>query len=274
MEPGALAEDGDRSGGEGSLGALRMLGRALDLYRRHFWLFFGLALAATLAATFGLRLPLDNWLFERMWELPLPDEIDPTPIKDLLLGTVEWCALLFFEGFFVHVALTLSMGQGMRPGSAVTATLASVIPILVLCIATALITMAGTLLLIVPGIYLSAAYYVLLPVIVFERSGMGGMSRTWRLGRGHRWAIALMLVVTLSLSYGVWTLHDALIPQSWYDFGTREGEAVFYYWPDVLIAVIQALLFPVLSLPTVTVYLRLREIKEGGQAEQLVEVFE
>ncbi|MEM7499462.1 MAG: hypothetical protein AAF371_15900 [Pseudomonadota bacterium] len=55
----------------------------------------------------------------------------------------------------------------------------------------------GLLLLVLPGLWLTAAFAVFIPATVFEGAGLKGASRSLVLTKGYRWPIAGLILVTI-----------------------------------------------------------------------------
>lgn len=103
----------------------------------------------------------------------------------------------------------------VRPGAAPRAALAAALaawPALVGAILlTALPTGLGFLLLIVPGLYLTARLFLMVPVAAVERLGVVPMiRRSWDLTRDCGWTIALLLVLGILFTLGASVLATGL----------------------------------------------------------------
>ena len=53
----------------------------------------------------------------------------------------------------------------------------------------------GTALFVLPGLYLSALWYVVVPAVLAEGRGLSALSRSGDLTRGHRWAVMGLFVI-------------------------------------------------------------------------------
>lgn len=140
---------------------------------------------------------------------------------------------------------------------------------LVLCsIVAILAVLLGLALLVVPGLYLMAAWYAVIPAIMLEGAGMGAFGRSARLTRGYRWPLvglsAIFLLIHLVVAIvaaGVQSLFaqiggPMLIASALTGVLTGAGLAAFG------------------SALSVAVYLRLREIGEVSGAPELAAVFD
>lgn len=126
------------------------------------------------------------------------------------------------------------------------------------------------------SLYVMARYALLVPVIVAERPGLGALGRASALTKGYRWPVAgglvlmAMLLMLLNLVYAVgFGALFYLDPQLTFT-GSSAGILAF----SLIGLVTSALAYAVLAIFVALLYARLREIKEGPRAEDLVAVFE
>jgi hypothetical protein len=172
-----------------------ILGGAFRLYWRHFLLF------ATIA--FGVAIPVDLLIYgvagELLWSnddfaatLPIGAEIAATVAPVLVL------APLITGG---HVRAVMDLAEGRKPSPlAALAAAARRLPALAAAVTlTALGELLGLVLLIAPGIYLWAVWWVAAQAVVAEGLGpLEAMSRSRQLVKGDWWrvfGIALLITV-------------------------------------------------------------------------------
>lgn len=115
----------------------------------------------------------------------------------------------------------------------------------------------GLLLFIVPGLLLMTWWALLAPVIVLERSGVGGaFGRSRELVRGNGWqvfGIIVLLVIVQAIVSGILSAVALAIDD------TVVSDAIGSYVGNVLVA-------PLAALAATVVYLRLREAYGGAGA--------
>ncbi len=205
-----------------------------------------------------------------------------SPIESSMRAVISilvfWPLILSIQAAIARSAITFQLGHGLRLGTALMSAMVSILPIVLLGFVTSLIWSLGALLLIVPGLYLAAAFYALTPAIVYEDVGWRAMSRTLELTRGYRWSIVAVILVTLTMSVliivGLTMAHQLGAPL----VGLYDG--VQLYAPAALLLLIlidsltTGLTYPIAMIAIAMTYLRLREIKGDGSADALLEIFE
>ena len=132
--------------------------------------------------------------------------------------------------------------------------------------------MVGTLLFVVPGLWLYGVFSVVVPAIVIDGAGFGAIRRSADLTKDYRWPIigtlvlvflcVMLLSIVLSFVFALFggnPLEEALSPTPgpWLIFEAVLN-AVAYGWTSVAVAMIFA---------------RLKEIKEGVSVSDLADVF-
>jgi len=182
---------------------------------------------------------------------------------------------LLTMGAITMAAYDVRLGHPVRIASYLARTLAAAPAIIVLGILLYLLMGLGFMLLVLPGLYIMARYWVLAPAILVEGAGFRGLGRAAELTRGYRWpilgAVVLLFIVlflismALALSLGV-----AAAPNP---FGTTALLSPGYTVVLLVQAVSAAIQITILSIFTALLYARLREIKEGLGMEDLAAVF-
>ncbi|TYC70093.1 hypothetical protein FMN63_09305 [Stappia sp. BW2] len=126
-----------------------------------------------------------------------------------------------------------------------------------------------------------SVFLVLVPAVVIERAGFGGLRRSWSLTKTYRWQIAgALLAVWL---YSVVVALAGALPV---ELLAREGRYAFapqaglfagqgrFAWALPVYAATNALANGPLAILASLVYVRLREIKEGTSVDQVADVFD
>ena len=121
----------------------------------------------------------------------------------------------------------------------------------------------GMLLLLLPGLYLTAAFSVLIPLLMIERRGGNTLGRCWTLTQGYRWHILGLLLVTGFAIILISLMINLILVI------TLMGDAANLWAAAVVEILIWALLTAILCILTTNIYLRLREIKEGVTVEAI-----
>ena len=135
------------------------------------------------------------------------------------------------------------------------------------------LTVLGTILFIIPGIYLSLIYYVVTPVAVIEGLGVGeSLSRSSELTQGQRWRI-FWLGFALIFVYGTILLVPAFLVGALSAIGAEESLAstIGMFVVIVVIGVMSSIL---LSVTSTVVYRDLKLIHGDFDEESLLAVFD
>ncbi|MGB0900426.1 hypothetical protein [Halocynthiibacter sp.] len=182
----------------------------------------------------------------------------------LALGTLQ-------VAIQVLVCAQIVRGEPIDIGSCISHALTCLAPLVVLSMVTYLCVLAGAMLLIIPGLLIAAMWAVLIPAVLFEGAGFGGLGVSAYLTREYRWPIigagilifGLMFVVFLVMLFAIG--FNAIAAPS----ELLLAEPVWFVALESLVtAVFQA----ISSLFSVLLYTRLKDIKEGGSGN-VEEVF-
>jgi len=96
--------------------------------------------------------------------------------------------------------------RGQKAGLAdcITRGLATMVPVIIGSLLASLAIGLASIALLVPGIILALMWWVYIPVVVVERSGIsGGFGRSSELTRGRRWHILGLVIIVLVISFVV-----------------------------------------------------------------------
>ncbi|WP_394693667.1 hypothetical protein [Hyphobacterium sp.] len=260
-------------GGKIPLDVGRMLSQSFSIYFKNLPLFFLIVFIPTL---------LFEFFYNRLISSSL--ENDPNNIGAMLLsGLVSLILYLVLmvlaQAVIVRMAVSVQVGQGTAVGKAISAALAGFFPILILGILVGIMSGIGFLLLIVPGLYIMAMFYVMVPTIVFENAGFGAFERSLKLTENYRWAIVgtvvvLAIIIWIVAAIGGAILIGAFMATGGGDVFLQDATPSYPIWYSVVNAAVSSLAAPLSLIASGVVYARLKEIKEGGQAADLLKVFE
>ncbi|QNL19611.1 hypothetical protein HXX25_09930 [Hyphobacterium sp. CCMP332] len=260
-------------GGKMPLDVGRMISQSFGLYFKNLPVFFLIVFIPTL---------IFELFFNRLFASNFQN--DPSDVLAMLAGTfgslfVYLVLMILAQAVIVRMAVSLQVGQGSAVGKAISAALAGFFPILILGILVGLMTGIGLVFLIVPGLYIMAMFYVMVPTIVFENAGFGALERSLKLTENYRWAIigtaiVLIIIIWIVSAIGGAILVGAFMATGGSDTFLQGNTASYPIWFSVLNAAISSLAAPLSLIASGVVYARLKEIKEGGQAGDLLKVFE
>ena len=181
------------------------------------------------------------------------------PLIGVVLGSV-------LSGVVLLAAYDSTLNRTIDIPAYVNRTLAFIFPIVILSIVFAIIMYIGLFLLIIPGLYIAARFSVLVPAIIIDGVGWGGMGRAQDLTKGYRWPIVGALIL-IALAVLVVALVIAGITYLAYSLTGIVGyiliQAIGSTFTTGIMGCFSALLFA-----------RLKEIKEGVGMSDIATVFE
>jgi hypothetical protein len=181
----------------------------------------------------------------------------------------SWIGGAFLHAALTHGAVVQFGGRTPGVGECMAAGLRFFLPIIAIILLNGLGVGFGFVLLIVPGLMLMTAWFVIIPAAVVERVGIfGAFSRSGRLTKGHRWAI-FFLVFLMGFANYVVQVFEIQVSRALLEAGLSRFWAVAV--PFVLITPFAWVIWIV---GVSSIYFELRHIKEGVQADQLAAVFD
>jgi hypothetical protein len=205
----------------------------------------------------GVLLPIAFWLF---LGVAIVEELTREALSLFWLGLVVSLAVsTLYQGMVVRL---VSDGQGGRRDSSVGDLVRSVLPVLGPLIGAGILAglgiAAGTVLLVVPGLYLATIWAVIAPAIVVERRGVSdAFGRSRQLVRDHGWPVFWVLAVAYLIEAAA-AVAFALIAVSLAD------ETLIRLVFSALASTIAA---PITALVASVLYFRLLAIQDEGVAE-------
>lgn len=177
----------------------------------------------------------------------------------LLAGLAQWMIGVVVSGILVLVALDALLGKRHGFGQYLAQTLRLFLPLIVLFFLYVIATAVGSLLFIVPGVYIGARYFPLVPAMLFENIAWSGLGRARDLTRGYRWPLAglilLSLILVAAIAGSVFVLQTAL----------PVGGGVAFAL-EILLSALSTVYYTMLSA---VVYLRLREINDAMTRDEI-----
>ncbi len=263
------------------LGIGNLIGDSFGLFFRRLPLFAGIAFVPALIVNVISAVAMRG-VVEQAASGPSEFAIF-TPTYFVVIG------LAMLSGFFIMGLLTLAAydaatNRPARIGAYLGITLRYLIPMVVLGIIFTIAFYVGFLLLVVPGLYIAARFWVMVPAMLVEPAGWGALGRASRLSKGYRWpmvgaliVIVIMLIILSLIINAVaglllfGSMTGALSPENSAELLAPSGGAMII--SAVLQAIGGALTYGLLAIFTALLYARLREIKEGTSVEDLAQVF-
>jgi len=196
------------------------------------------------------------------------------PVLFLLWELAMIVASLVSFGAMVHATVTSLDGRPVRIGQSLGAGVKRFFPLLGVGIVFGLGTGLGFLLLIVPGILLTLAWYMAMPVAVVERRGVfGSLGRAASLSKGHRVTLLGVGIVYFLLAMGGYFGIALVAVIGGFLVGKTGGATGMF----VVVAPIGAIYYVAISSLyaafIAAAYHGLRMEKDGTSPEQLADVF-
>lgn len=198
-------------------------------------------------------------------------EAEPTVTDILLILLLVVLSLLTYLA--TTAAVTYGTVQDLRGrragiGDIMSHTIAALLSALGVAVLATLIALAGSILLVVPGIIAMCMLYVALPVAVVERPGvLGSLRRSRELTKGNRWQIFALFIV----AYVVSSLLQMLGGFANLAVAGLTDIAIIGELPGLLTTVLSYAWSAVLSA---VAYHQLRIAKDGVDAEEIAAVFD
>lgn len=179
------------------------------------------------------------------------------------------------QGALVRATVAHSEGRKSSLAESAMAGLRVALPLFLLALLSALGIGLGFLLLIVPGVILYVMWSVAAPALVEERLGpIEALGRSSDLTRGARWKIFGLILVILVL-YWLFSALVAMLGVLWYGgldgLATRAGTMPLGYL--VINAIAGTITSAVWGVILTSLYVELRDWKDGPRTEALADIF-
>ncbi|MBC7976371.1 MAG: hypothetical protein H7138_15480 [Myxococcales bacterium] len=206
-----------------------------------------------------------------LWNLGLlQGEMTDARIGALIQALEYSSRLMIVLNIVVSAALTYGVvmdlrGQRVSIGACIVAGLARFFPVIGVCFLSAVCVIAGTIVLLIPGLIVFCMLYVSSQVAVFERPGViGALKRSRDLTDGHKLEILGLLVLLGLVSWGLQWLIDSVMFSS-FEAADRIHIARYVY----VLLTEEVILGSIASVMPGVAYYFLRIEKEGVTAAQL-----
>ncbi len=256
-----------------SLDVGNIISSTFGLFFRHFPMFFIIVFVPYLLLELVLNRVVQSLVASN------PNDVFAILMASYATMIPFWIVFILVQAVIVRVAISLRLGQGAQLSAALGAAVRGFFPILLLGMVSGIAMALGFLFLIVPGLYLAAMFYVVIPAIVFEKAGFSGLGRSISLTEDYRWAIVGVIVLLIIIMWLVSAVVGGImIGAMTAGSGSLEALATqpfaFPWWYGVINAAISAATTPITLISVAMIYARLKEIKEGGSAGDLLKIFE
>jgi uncharacterized membrane protein len=180
------------------------------------------------------------------------------------------------QGALVRATVAFSEGRKSSLGESAMAGLRVALPLFLLGLLSAVGMALGLILLIVPGVLLYLIWSVAAPALVEERLGpIEALGRSRRLTKGARWTVFGMTLVVL-IAYAMFSALVGALSVTWYgntieiaanDLGGIQSSTL------LIEGISGTLTSAVWGVVQTSLYVELRNWKDGPQAETLADIF-
>jgi uncharacterized membrane protein len=189
----------------------------------------------------------------------------------LLSSLVGIVIAALVQGALTRAVVTANEGRRASFGESIATGLRVILPLIGLSIVIGIGVMIGFVLLIVPGIVLLLVWAVAVPALVVERVGIfDALRRSAELTKDSRWKI-LGLFLVLLVVYWVLSAILGAVGLKMYSAATAAtGLTVFNLLGSIVLGTVFNTLWGTIQP---SLYVELRQSKEGDSAQHLAEVF-
>lgn len=250
----------------------RVIGRAVATMRGNPLVVFGLALVFA-----GIPAAIVNAASRAMRGPALPDRTHMLGygVFTLLTGVVGLLFYVLAQAAIVRATTAQAEGRRAGFGECAGAGLRAMVPLIGLDLLLGLAVGAALVFLIVPGVLLFTMWTVANPALVAERIGVfTAFSRSAYLTRGARWKvfgvnlIALVFTWLISSVLGLVTLAGSGL--AGFAAMARSGPPLWYLLSSTII---QTLVIAIWATIQTSLYVELRDWKDGPEGAALADVF-
>lgn len=169
-------------------------------------------------------------------------------------------------GAITHGVINHLAGKKVSLGAMVAAGMRRALPLLLVGLLCYVLVVLGTVLLVIPGIWVACALAVAIPAVVVERPGVfGAIKRSFAITKGKRFAVFVVYLVLFAVMIAVVSV-GTVLPMMTASFSPLLG--------FVLGQLVNAVFGTLLWVAPSVVYHDLRVAKEGVATAQLAAVFE
>lgn len=254
-----------------ALGIGQIFSGAFSLLHRHLMLFMALCVPLAMITPILSAIMFRSGLYQDIdiGETGLTAFFGTGSTLLILLEIVIWALV---AAATTHASYRLRSDAPVSAGQAYGTTLRHAVPIVLVMLVTGIATGLAFMALIVPGLYLSALWFVIVPAIVVERQGFGAIQRSGQLTEGYRWAIVglfvIYVLIMMLIGAGVGFVISFIETGLYSAIGT-----IGLYVGAAIEGVLGGYFYAIGAILAAEVYARLREIKEGATTNELAEVF-
>lgn len=201
------------------------------------------------------------------------DAIRAAALGGLAVGLISMISRSLVSGCVTRATVAYSQGHRASLGECLSVAFQRAVPVIVVSILFGLAVVLGLVLLIVPGIILAVMWSVVVPITVEERTGiLGAFGRAQELTRGARWTIfglfLLILVIGMVIGFVGVLVSTLTIGMSYANPAIASSVPAL-----VLNAIVLTLVSAFSSALVTSLFVELREWKDGPEDRKLGDIF-
>ncbi|RDC71475.1 hypothetical protein DLJ49_14800 [Rhodovulum sp. 12E13] len=270
------------------LGVTELVGRVFRLFRERFQEIFLVSLlysVVSLAVSLALIGPERTFGLTDQGTVPVGGEGGMGPggmgpgamgpgampmaqigVGDLVDAVLQILLSALFVGAIALLVVDAARGRPAGAPEVLRRALGTALPVAAISIVIGVAVALGFVLLFVPGLWIFAVLSVAIPVAAVEGAGLGALGRSAALTKGYRWPIVgfglvfAAIVLALTLVLGLFVLAPLGVMLTGGEPGLVGGLVL-----TLVTALVGAAYAGLGALPAPVLYLRLLELKEGGQ---------
>lgn len=201
---------------------------------------------------------------------------DGAAITNAVVVLIASVIMSFVFSYLLQAAVvhgTFKNLNGERAGimECLSTSISSLFPLLGLSLLASLGVILGFALLVVPGIIFAMMWFVIVPVLIVERTSIGdAFRRSSELTSGYRWSLFGLAIIFSAVAAGLGILARLFVGAG--AFGSPGVDAI---WPFIISQFLVKAMMAALGAAGVAVtYYDLRAVKEGIGPEALASVFD
>ena len=242
-----------------------ILDRTFTLYRRHFLLFIGISAVPQLVV---LAFRLANLAFAKgaLSDSGIATTGGPVmTLISILIVLIGFLGTLFSQGATIFAVSDFYLGRAVSVAACLRRAWSEVGTVFAVGVLNGLIVLAGTLALVLPGLYVLCRLCIATPAALIEQRGaQESLSRSWNLTKNNAGRAFLLLLLYFVISMAAGLLLS--IPFAVGVVNAKNNPVVIQFWTsivDIGSAIFNIAIIPILLIATCLFYFDLRVRKEA-----------
>ena len=176
----------------------------------------------------------------------------------IVVGLVGFSAVVVLSGAVARATIDHVNGAPISVAVALGTGVRYFFPLLLISVLVAICAYLGMLLLFLPGLYIMAMWWLVVPAVIDEGAGLSALGRSFELTAGYRWPMVGLVLLYALISIIAGAL--ATIPEIMFGVMGMLGAAL----STIVDIFVTAFAYGLAVVTSVLAFNRLRQIKEGG----------